>query len=52
MPPYEDWNKIDEDEDDELQDTSVSAMNTSRLGHLNPWHAVFRREEGRYPLLH
>ena len=24
MPPYDDWNKIDEEEDDELQDTSVS----------------------------
>ena len=24
MPPYDDWNKIDEEEDEELQDTSVS----------------------------
>ena len=24
MPPYDDWNKIDEDEDEELQDISVS----------------------------
>ncbi len=23
--PYDDWNKLDEDEDEELQDTSVSA---------------------------
>jgi hypothetical protein len=23
MPPYDDWNKFDEDEDEELQDTSV-----------------------------
>ena len=24
MPPYDDWNNIDEEEDEELQDTSVS----------------------------
>lgn len=24
MPPYDDWNKIDEEEDEELQDFSVS----------------------------
>lgn len=24
MPPYDDWNKIDEDEEEELQDASVS----------------------------
>ncbi|EJD06786.1 ku70-like protein [Fomitiporia mediterranea MF3/22] len=23
MPPFEDWNKVEEDEDDELQDTSI-----------------------------
>lgn len=28
MPPYEDWNKIDEEEDEELQDASVSILNT------------------------
>ena len=28
MPPYEDWNKIDEEEDEELQDASVSIPNT------------------------
>lgn len=26
MAPYDDWNKIDDDEDEELQDTSVSTM--------------------------
>lgn len=26
MPPYDDWNKFDEDEDEELQDTSVRAL--------------------------
>lgn len=26
MAPYEDWNKVDEDEDDELQDTSVRLL--------------------------
>jgi hypothetical protein len=26
MPPYDDWNKFDEDEDEELQDTSVRAF--------------------------
>jgi len=25
MSPYDDWNKLDEDEDEELQDTSVRA---------------------------
>lgn len=24
MPPYDDWNMIDEEEDEELQDSSVS----------------------------
>lgn len=24
MAPYDDWNKVDDDEEDELQDTSVS----------------------------
>ena len=24
MPPYDDWNKIDDEEDEELQDASVS----------------------------
>lgn len=24
MPPYDDWNTIDEEEDEELQDSSVS----------------------------
>jgi len=24
MPPYDDWNKIDEEEEEELQDFSVS----------------------------
>jgi hypothetical protein len=28
MPPYEDWNKIDDEEDEELQDASVSVPNT------------------------
>jgi len=23
MPPYDDWNKVDDEEDDELQDGSV-----------------------------
>jgi hypothetical protein len=26
MPPYDDWNKFDEDEDEELQDTSVRTL--------------------------
>src|SRR6266511_2392446 len=26
MPPYDDWNKIDEEEDEELQDTSVTEL--------------------------
>jgi len=26
MPPYDDWNKIDEEEDDELLDTSVTLL--------------------------
>jgi hypothetical protein len=26
MPPYDDWNKFDEDEDEELQDTSVRVL--------------------------
>jgi len=30
MPPYEDWNKIDEEEDEELQDASVSTQNTHK----------------------
>lgn len=25
MSPYDDWNKLDEDEDEELQDSSVRA---------------------------
>ena len=28
MPPYEDWNRIDDEEDEELQDASVSVPNT------------------------
>ena len=27
MPPYDDWNKIDEEEEEELQDASVSRHN-------------------------
>ena len=26
MPPYDDWNKLDEEEDEELQDNSVRAL--------------------------
>jgi len=26
MSPYDDWNKLDEDEEEELQDTSVRAL--------------------------
>lgn len=29
MPPYDDWNKIDEEEDEELQDFSVSTEEQS-----------------------
>ena len=38
MPPYEDWNKIDEEEDEELQDASVSTQNTiTSLSNLWLW---------------
>jgi len=30
MPPYEDWNKIDDEDDEELQDASVSVQNTQK----------------------
>ena len=28
MPPYDDWNKLDEEEDEELQDNSVRALSS------------------------
>jgi hypothetical protein len=31
MAPYDDWNKIDEEEDEELQDTSVSGADDARF---------------------
>ena len=38
MPSYDDWNKIDEEEDEELQDVSVSTWlqaNRTRFDSLN-----------------
>jgi hypothetical protein len=26
MPPWDDWNRVDEEEDEELQDASVSTL--------------------------
>jgi hypothetical protein len=31
MAPYDDWNKLDEDEDEELQDSSVRALPIDRI---------------------
>jgi len=31
MAPYDDWNKLDEDEDEELQDSSVRALPFDRI---------------------
>jgi hypothetical protein len=37
MPPYDSWNKIDEDEDEELQDTPVRLLITGfRTGFTAP----------------
>ena len=34
MPPYDDWNKIDEEEDEELQDASVILLELCILRSL------------------
>lgn len=36
MAPYEDWNKMDEDEEDELQDTTVSDTSNTRAVRARP----------------
>ena len=36
MAPYEDWNKMDEDEEDELQDTTVSDTSKTRVLRARP----------------
>ena len=38
MPPYDDWNRLDDEEDEELQDSSVSRL-CSRVAY--EWSRVF-----------
>lgn len=35
MAPYDDWNKLDEEEDEELQDTSVRMLAINRIVTLD-----------------
>lgn len=41
MPPYDDWNKIDEEEEEELQDTSVRHTLNFCHSKLTDFFAVF-----------
>lgn len=34
MPPYDDWNKIDEEDEEEVQDTSVSLFGNFVFSHV------------------
>lgn len=34
MAPYDEWNRIDEDDEDELQDTSVSRVHLPCMGYV------------------
>jgi len=43
MPPYEDWNKLDEEEDEELQDNSVRALAVPPLVVANPSVQLFEK---------
>ncbi len=38
MAPYDDWNKVDDDEDEELQDTSVSLASFLLQYYSEPQH--------------
>lgn len=40
MPPFDDWNVIDEEEDEELQDTSVGLLHGLVRPQSNPYLAV------------
>lgn len=51
MPPYDDWNKIDDEEEEEIQDASVSRLD-ARCSVLLSHYEVLRREERRHPVLY
>ena len=53
MAPYDDWNKIEDDEDEELQDYSVRyiAIEASEITSIFG-HVALRRQERRDPILH
>ena len=36
MAPYDDWNDLDQEEDEELQDPSVCSLNFYRLTPSHP----------------
>lgn len=52
MPPYDDWNKIDEEEEEELQDTSVGFWSLESCIQAYTWLEDVRREERRDSLLY
>lgn len=41
MAPYDDWNKLDEEEDEELQDSSVRVPLISRIVTTQTHASVF-----------
>jgi hypothetical protein len=58
MPPYDDWNKIDDEEDEELQDASVSysgvatPMAATHLLYSLVYCIASGDQEGRYSILY
>lgn len=48
MAPYDDWNRLDEEEDEELQDTSVSVHHISSNDKVELSCQVLRRKERCY----
>lgn len=47
MAPYDDWNKIDDEEEEELQDNSVSARYKSKDNRKFTFTADLGRQKGR-----